>query len=276
MLTLAEFAQQYVDSRVISAMYAGTIMRRARALELHAGTAAVPDVLTEAAVNAFLASLVVSPHTRKSYRGDLLMLWRAAADDGLVAYPIPRRIRRERLPALVVQCYSHAEATAMLAATDKLRGGMANGVGRRAYWRAMIMAGWETGLRRGDLWRLRRDAIRPDGSAVIAQHKTGKLVVCRLRASTLAAVDAIGGPTPLAWPYSGWAFGEQFRKIVRLSGVNRGSFKWLRRASGSYVEAATPGAGHKHLGHAHADTFSAHYDAQLGGAPRELPPPLDG
>lgn len=34
------------------------------------------------------------------------------------------------------------------------RGGYPNGVARRHYWPAIIRAAWDSGLRRGDLWRL--------------------------------------------------------------------------------------------------------------------------
>lgn len=274
--SLAEFARSYISSRPISPVYAGTLVRRAAAFEKFAGARTLTSMLTENNLNAFLASLAgtVSTYTLKSYRSDLLTLWRACADDELAAYPVLRKIRRDRLDALVVDCYSESEARALVSAASTMRGGLSNGIPKRTYWPAIIRTAWDCGLRRGDLWRLKRNTIREDGSFLVAQHKTGGIVCCRLRASTLSALDRIESPSPLAWPHNSWTFGEQFRWIVRTAKIHRGTFKFLRRASGSHVEALLPGAGHKHLGHKSPAIFAAHYDAQLGAATLPQPPEL--
>ena len=116
--------------------------------------------------------------------------------------------------------------------------------------------------------------MRPDGSLRLIQHKSGRLVTVSLRSSTLAALDAIKLPMPLEWSITRGQFDKNFKKIVARSGVNRGTFRWLRRSSGSYVESIMPGAGHRHLGHADASTFRRHYDAQIGGSTLPLPPEL--
>lgn len=275
-VTLSDFARSYVAGRAISPIYAGTLIRRAIALEKFAHERAVGRLLNEQNVNAFLTDLApgVSTYTLKSYRGDLLTLWRAAADDGLCGYPVLRKIRRDRLEALVVECYTEVEARALAECASEIRGGLPNGVPKRLYWSGVIRAGWDTGLRRGDLWRLKRNAIRPDGSLLIAQHKTGGIAECRLRPSTLAVLDKIGTPQPLAWPHNSWTFGEHFRLIVKAANVHRGTFRWLRRASGSYVESQQMGAGHRHLGHSTPAIFNKHYDARVGAVPLPLPPEL--
>lgn len=275
-IALSEFARSYVAGRAISPVYAGTLIRRALAFERFAHEKSICLLLTEQRLNEFLADLApgMSTYTLKSYRGDILTLWRAAADDGMCPYPVLRKIRRDRLEALIVECYTEAEARALAHAAAEMRGGLPNGVPKRAYWEAIIRAGWDSGLRRGDLWRLRRNAIRPDGSLLVSQHKTGGIAACRLRESTVAALDEIGGASPLAWPYNSWTFGEHFRLIVKAAKVNRGTFRWLRRASGSYVEAAQRGAGYRHLGHASQAIFEKHYDARLGGTQLPQPPEL--
>lgn len=130
-------------------------------------------------------------------------------------------------------------------------------------------------MRRGDVWCFRRDSIRPDGSARLVQRKTGKIVTVRLRPSTVAALADVGGAQPLRWTLNASFFGRHFKRIVVASGVGRGTFKFLRRSSGSYVELEQPGAGHKHLGHADAKVFARHYDARLGAHLLPLPPALD-
>jgi integrase len=270
MLTFSQFAQRYVDARDLSAGYADTLKKRAAALERTAKRPYLADVLNEAVVNAFLKSLVGSPYTIAKYRQDFLCIWRAAADEDYVAYPIPRRIWRPKTPDLIVNCYTLEEVRSLVDASEKLPGGMPNGVPRRRYWPAMIRLAWDSGLRRGDLWRFNVDAVRPDGSLIVIQRKTGKAKPCFLRPKTLAAVRAVG---KMDWPLCLRAFAIHFAEITRLAGVNRGVFKWLRRASGSYAEAEQAGSGHKQLGNT-PQIFSTHYDARLGGVSWKLPPEL--
>ena len=81
------------------------------------------------------------------------------------------------------------------------------------------------------------------------------------------------GDKPLAWEMNQWSFGLQFKRLTVLSGVNRGSFKWLRRSAGSYIEVEHPGAGSKALGHQTAQIFDKHYNARLAGDVH-MPPEL--
>lgn len=271
---LTEFARLHFDCRDVSRFYVDTVCRRTAALERHAGESSIDKVLREPIVNAFLGSLTLSPYTVKGYRGDILSVWNAAADEDLVPYPVRRRIRAVRTPQLIVECYSLDEARAIILAAQRLKGCYPNGVARRTYWDAAIRLAWDGGFRRGDVFRVRRDAIRPDGTVRLVQGKTRQVVTVRLRESTVAALDVIGGHTPCEWPLTASRFGRHFGAIVRASGVGRGTFRWLRRASGSYVEAELPGAGHKHLGHSSPDVFRRHYDAKLVGHNLPQPPEL--
>jgi hypothetical protein len=65
-----------------------------------------------------------------------------------------------------------------------------------------------------------------------------------------------------------WSFGFTFQRIV--AGLDKGSFKWLRRACGSHVEAEHPGAGCKVLGNTE-QVFRTHYDTAM--ATQVLMPP---
>lgn len=273
-MLLADFVGQYLLSRRVSPTYAERILRRAEALAVRSGHSKVAEALSEPVVNCFLSSLDVSAVTVGSYRSDILTLWRAAADRDLAPYPNARRIVRVAAPALIVDCYLLEEARALLAAAAELAGDYAGGLSKRLYWTAAIRLAWDSGLRRGDVWAVRRSLVRPDGLLRIVQHKTGQVAQSRLRPATVAALDAIGRELPLAWPLDPSFFGRHFKRLVKAAGVNRGSFKWLRRASGSYVEAQQSGAGHKHLGHATPQIFSRHYDARLGERELPLPPEL--
>lgn len=252
-------------------MYADTVQRRAAALEAHAGVAALELVLTESIVNAFLRGLEISPYTVRSYRSDILSLWNSAADCDLIGYPVMRRIWRPSCPALMIECYTVDEARAILAASHRLKGTLPSGVAMRDYWPAIERLAWDSGLRRGDCWRFNREHLRPDGTLRVVQRKTGAVVTVRLRPSTIAAIDKINGR--LAWPFDESWFGRHFKRIVRESRVCRGTFKWFRRASGSYVELQQPGAGHKQLGNG-SGVFDRNYDAKLGGVTWPMPPEL--
>lgn len=272
MQQLVEFVAEYLNARPVSAGYARTLRKRTEKLIEFAGRSRLSEVFNESTINAFLASLDgLSPFTRNKYRGDFLALWRAAADADKVPYPQARRIRRERTIAQVIECYLEHEARALVVAAEHLVGAYPNGVARRQYWPAIIRAAWDSGLRRGDLWRLKAANIRKDKSAVIAQSKTGQTIVCRFHGSTIKAIQRAGGE--LEWPLCEWCFGVHFQEIVVLSGIGRGTFRWLRRGSGSRIDADHPGLGHRHLGNGRP-VFERHYDAKLGDTKKPMPPEL--
>lgn len=271
---LSEFATSYAQTRTLSADYAKRLEKYALALETHARVCDLRQVLVEPVVNAFLKALARSPYTVKSYRGDLLTLWRAAADADLVPYPAVRKIYKPTTPQLLIECFAVEEARELLAHAATLNGCYPNGVARKLYWQAAIALAWDSGLRRGDVWKFRREFIRHDGSFRVVQSKTGQLVSGKLHKSTIARISKIKIKQPLEWTLDPSFFGRHFQRIVNGSGVGRGSFKFLRRSSGSYVEAEQPGAGRKHLGHACERVFSRHYDAKLGEHALPLPPEL--
>jgi len=271
-MTLFEFVGRYLEMRAVSPAYAATLKKRAAKLEVFAGRGELRYCFHEQTINAFLAQLEgVTPITKNKYRQDFLAVWRAAADLDLVPYPQARRLRKERVLPQVVECYQEGEARSLLGAAEKMAGAYPNGVARRHYWPAVIRAGWDTGLRRGDLWRLRSQQIRKDGTAIIVQSKTASAVMVRFHRSTIQALEAAGGS--LEWVMCAWCFSEHFQEIVKDCGINRGTFKWLRRGSGSIIEAEHPGGGHKQLGNTE-QVFRAHYDAKLGDANRPMVPEL--
>lgn len=275
MISLTDFTAQYVTCRPITRQYAKRLRWTAAAMEAHAGETAIDRVLTEQNANHFLtANADKSPFTVRSYRSDILSLWNGAADCNLLPYPVMRRILLPKIPDLLVDCYTIGEARQLLAATSTLIGRYRWGVRKRDYWNAAIRLGWDTGLRRGDVIRFRMDSVRPDGVVMVLQSKTQKIVPVKLRPSTVQALHAISGNYPLRWGTDVTYFTRHFRRLVKASGVGRGTFKWLRRASGSYVESLQPGAGYKHLGHSGPGVFNRHYDAKLGGHTLPQPPEL--
>ncbi|QDT75760.1 tyrosine-type recombinase/integrase [Lacipirellula limnantheis] len=281
MNNIFEFAEQYIAARDLSDLYAMRLTLAADRLATFARSDLLEDCFTEISVNRFLSSHPpeTSPRTVRSYRSDVLALWNAAADLDLVPYPVARRIKRPKCPALVIDCFSVEEVRLIVAQAERCHPyTMSNGINRRQYWPAAIRLAWDTGLRRGDVWKFRKSWIRPDGSARIVQNKTGQALTVRLHPSTIEALNAIPFDLATKWPSSdanGSRFSKQFKDICRSAGVFRGTFKWLRRGSGSYVEAVQPGAGGKHLGHSSPQVFGQHYDARLTSAAAPMPPALD-
>lgn len=273
-MTIDCLLASYFQTRTASVTYRYNFENRVAALAAHAGESDAFRLFTEPLVNAFLRSLPCSPQTVRSYRASILALWSFAADLDLTDYPVHRRIWSPACPAPLIDCYTLDEARALLTTAARLLGEYPNGVAKRLYWGATIRLAWDSGLRRGDVWAFRRDAVRPDGSALVLQHKTGQVVPVKLRPSTVAALDLIPRPAPCAWPLDPSFFGRHFKRLVREAKVCRGTFRWLRRSSGSYVEWQQPGAGHKQLGNG-PDVFQRNYDAKLGGATWPQPPPLD-
>lgn len=185
------------------------------------------------------------------------VLWNAAADVDLVPYPRPRRIRRPKCPELLIECYSVDEAKALLQAASRLDGAYPSGVKQSHYWPAAIRLAWDTGFRRSDVWGFKKSSIGQEGAGRIVQRKTRRAISFRLRESTIHALDAIPFDQPLRWEMDMSYFGRHFKRLVKAAGVNRGTFKWLRRASGSYVEKEMAGAGGKHLGHSDPRMFNS-------------------
>jgi integrase len=279
-MSIQDFVEKYIAARDVSKTYVYRLRKVATKLTTFLGTSDVAEIFVEDNVNRFLASLTdASPFTVRSYRSDVLSLWNAAADHDLVAYPRMRRIRRAKCPQQVIECFSVDEVKALLAALPTVSGGhpLSNGVDRAVFWNAIIRLAWDTGLRRGDCWEFRKSWIRPDGTARVTQRKTRQVVTVRLHKSTVEALDAIPFDKATHWPgkvSNSSRFCSQFRCLLRRAGIRHGSFKWLRRASGSYVDAELPGAGYKHLGQSGQQVFKQHYDAGLAGHVGPMPPEL--
>jgi hypothetical protein len=265
--TLSEFAQLYVSRRSLAPAYANTLIRRPVLYETWLGKTVLCETCNEAALNAFLKSLQGrrSPTTVNKYRQDLLTLWNAAADDDLVPYPIGRRIRRERHDQVPIECYNVEEVRAIIMAAEQLKGCYENGIARSFYWLALVRFAWDTGLRRGDCWRFEKAWVRADGTFRMVQNKTRRIIRRRLRRKTLAAINRIDAATPLAWPLKNeWSFGFQFKRLIDTAQIDRGTFKWLRRATGSHIESMYPNAGQLALGNT-LQVFNSHYNADLAG-----------
>lgn len=238
------------------------------------------DTLDELEVSEWLRDYArtVAPATVRAKKQAIVALWRAAADDRLASEPVARRVRRTSIPERPVEAWTKEEIEQLLATAATLPRWHTCGLRRSAWWDLAIRVAWDSGLRWGDLVALPVAAVRPDGWTSVTQSKTRKVSTFRLSESTMealrASLEAVPRDLVLPWAGGHETFTQQVRTLVRKAGIRPGTWKWIRRASGTDVELQAEGAGHLHLGNTRK-IFEAHYaDAtQLGRrppAPREL------
>lgn len=275
--SFASYVDRVLLARDITPDYAGKVRYSCRKFCEWLGCDPGIDGLDPAHVNEFLFHLKASgkrPDTVAGYRRAILVVWNEAyrAGDTEAA---PLRVRPVRTPRCLVTAFTQADIRRLLTHVAGLVDYMPNGIRRRDFWTAAIHAAYSTGLRRGDLLRLRRDAIGADGVARVLQSKTGYPITVRVSREALAAMDRMRvDDRALPWPYHVNAFARQFRRIAAAAGVP-GQFRWLRRSAASYAEREEVGRGSRLLGHRTASIFGRHYaDAAIIGERPAEPPPL--
>ena len=236
--------------------------------------------LDERSLSGFLRdySAQAAPDTVRSKRNSILALWRAAADDGLCDEPVGRRVRRCCVPETVVEAWTRSEVQQLLEAAARLPRVHRCGLRRSEWWPLAIRVAWDSGLRWADQVAIPVSAVRPDGVVTVRQKKTGKVATFQFSPSTMAALRAslerCQRSLVIPWPASGETFRDQVTTLVRKAGIRAGTWKWIRRGSGSDVELQERGAGHVHLGNTRA-VFDRNYaDRSIIGrsipSPREL------
>lgn len=238
--------------------------------------AACSDLLPEV-VSAWIRWLepTYSQVSVSGHRGKLLCVWRFAHRRGWAA-PVDD-VRRAPRPEPMPEAWELGDVQKLLSACDVVRRAV-RGVWLPDYFRALILAAYESGLRRSDLWRLARDTIHQDGSIVVRQHKTGSPHVARIQPSTAAAVLALPGAFPLAWPgVSPREFYAHWGDVLLVAGVAPGALQKLRRTGATYIakEHGTEAAA-SFLGHRSAGMHRFYIDRRIADPPPRMPPRLTG
>ena len=211
---------------------------------------------------AWLRSRGRSPWTVKQRRISLLVLWRSAWLDGLATCLPP--LRRQRPLHYAPEAWTVQEVRQLVAAAERLLGCFPRTDISRGLWLgSLVRAGYDSGLRLGDLLRFPARAVG-ESPIQIRQAKTGRCVTVRFRPDTAAAIAACladGTPRKLLWPL--WGRREALYRLVRRtvlsSGIRPGTFRWLRRAAATACERQQPGSGTVLLGHASRATTEAWY-----------------
>lgn len=238
-----QLVERYLSERCVSYLYSHALRRLGRKL----------GQLTVPACNRFLKQRMneVASVTVVYERAMVMVLWNWAVDRGVVK-SIPRgivKIRAHRPPTrawTLEQCCTAVKGTFPLD-SKRLRSGCPVGL----FLRCWILLGYESGARRGDLWRMKSSDFVGD-TLYWTQSKTGDPVPKVLSKPCLDAVTEMlarsTDGTVLAWAITDSGGGKQMRAYLDSLKLG-GSSKWLRRSSCTHIEMAHPGKGRLHLGH---------------------------
>jgi hypothetical protein len=262
---LSDLLTQYLVQHEygVSAGHAHQLRTSLAAWQAFAAHQLTVEDLADEPLNAYLDWMRAhrAPDTVRTRRGNLLILWHWAYQEGHTDIA-PRRIRRLRPIPRQPTAWTVQEVRALISTAEGLTGYFHGTVRRRSsWWSSLIRAGYDTGLRLGDLLALRTVKVGPLIS--LTQHKTGRPINLQLRPATLAAIDQTlaDEPRDLVWPL--WGTEETFyghvRALVRLAGIRPGTFRWLRRSAATQLERIEPGRGTELLGHASRATTETWY-----------------
>lgn len=278
-LSVVALVERYLSQNDCSPDYARRLIDRAEKLTKFAGGQLLLKDLTCELVNRWLASLAkagLKPRTINCYRQAIYTVWQDAFMDGLCAEP-PLRVRRSKVPAMIISAYTSDEIGKLIEAASQMSGEYRNGVAKREFWYAAVMLAYDSGLRRGDLMHLLLDDIQPNGNFRIVQRKTGQEHRGKLRPATLKAIEKLPRTDGrvLPFPHRKEVFSEHFTQLRKLAGVKRGTLKWVRRSTGSHAEKRRAGDGAKILGHRDPRVFERFYqDRSITHDDPIEPPPL--
>lgn len=187
----------------------------------------------------------------KSLRGGLVALLREVRGESPV-----ERVRSIRCPPLDPHALKPAEVEWLLVAVASLP------PASRWRYRLMIALGYYTGLDACDIWRIELKHFGRDGSLFFRREKTGSPVYVRVPPEVMAEIHE---HCPRKGPILKMGVSKEwFRRVIAglfAKAKLQGTFKTLRKSSGSGVEDEHPGTGHKHLGNTRA-IFERHYESK--------------
>lgn len=257
--TLRDYLAEYALTHEIDAetlrQYRISVGLFDRWYESRHGRAVGLDDLDELEVSAWLRDYAAegrASSTVRSKRTQIVSLWKAAADDGYVEPP-RRRIRSVRVVLKDPEAWTREEVRRLLDVCQGLPRRHKCGLRRSVWFSLAVRLAWDTGLRWGDLIRLRVDQVTADGFVALPQHKTKRIVVCRISPSTIELLRQTLVDVPreviVPWPSSHETFNDQVRLIVAKAGIRPGTWKWIRRAGATDVEIQLSGAASRFLGH---------------------------
>lgn len=215
------------------------------------------------------------PDTVRTQRGNLLLLWRYALQEGIVESS-PEGVRRQRVAYRRPTAWTPGEVARIAQEAGRIPGRFRDTPIRRGpNVRSLVLAAWDTGLRLGDLLRLSPADVSHRIVSVV-QQKTGWPVRRELTEITWLACACTVADSPdrsAVWPLRAKCYQDWIHRIVQRLPVRPGSLKWIRRAVATAAEAAEPGGGTRMLGHLDPRTARWYLDRDQLDQPY-CPPPL--
>ena len=190
-----------------------------------------------------------------------------------VPYVKPPRVTQE-IPQIadeqdIVNCYLAAVGMEM----PKV-----NGFKTPAWWRALIVLAYNTGLRRGTLFSLRMDDIDWQKSRLViasGRMKSGRGHLIHLNATTLEHLRAIRTDRELVFPWYRHPkrFYDYFHRLQDMAGIPKDdhfTLHAIRRTLATRLWELEPQAAPLALGHAGSDVTIRHYVQSSGIVSRAL------
>lgn len=181
-----------------------------------------------------------SSHYRKSLRNCLIALLRFSGNSD--------RVRQVKLDELEPTSWTPAEVERLIESAGRM-----HRTSRRLHWKRLIAVAYYSGLTQCDLCRIKRSDIDERGILRFRRSKTGKRVTVAI---PLELLDGLPDGV-LFHCQSKEAFRATFSRIVKDAGLV-GSFKKLRKTTGTEVEKLHPGRGHEVLANTRK-VFENHY-----------------
>lgn len=228
------------------------------------------DSLAAQLFDALLARRI-SNTTVNNYRAKLFSVWRFAYDRGLLN-TLPRV---EKLKEHIDEpdAWTEDEARRILEAAERLEGSPLAGIPRNKFWKALLLVGYWTALRRGSLLAIERSDVDLENGWLYLpgnkiKNKRGKRF--RLGPDALNAIREIWmPPRELLFPWTREISETKrdFRKILQLAGIapsRRKSMtqmhKWRRTVATLAAMRGGLASAIALLGHSGADVTKRYID----------------
>lgn len=275
---LAELIEDYILYRSLAESSAYQLDRSARLLEEWLERPASIADFNDRTVSQFLLAIETekAQRTAANHRTNILCLWRYAADEKLCSPP--HRVRKVTRPDPCPIAWTADELEKIITQCGQLIGKFRfRSVPRALYCSTLLKFCYESGLRRSDVWKIKREMIRPDGSIVLRQTKTKRTHTPRILDDTLAAINALPDELPLACPYRSTGDWYIFWKnqVTSKSGVRHGALQQIRRSGATHLAIKHPEAVQRYLGH-RTPTMQRYYiDESIARPQQFLPPPIN-
>jgi integrase len=189
----------------------------------------------------------LAPSTVANHRRMLRTLMRFAADEGYVDKSIVRNLRRVKCPPPCPTALRHSEIAQWVRAAKAMPGGT-HTCAYAILLPAWVLTAYSTGLRTGDLLKIRWDQIRGH-RLLLAQSKTAEPHVCWLDDHALQALHLLPrlGPRIFGDLTNKDRILHAMRRLVKSS-KQTGTTRWLRRSGATYTEAEKKDSS-RYLGH---------------------------